>query len=235
METQKKSFNVSAKHAGAFVVLACVLAVVGIVARALDPNNTGGPNVSTPQAPAVQVPPAHAYVASHALSKEQAASALSDYLGQAQRILRHLSMLQDRYVSGLRQAVQWKSQEQSTKKTQSMKEATEEARDVLFAIPVPEDLSDQDADQIEAVQNAVLELAIAILDMDADVAVHTHTGIDREPALTKQIAAVNKARHDFESQAMKTYKYFGFPPKQIDRQTFKIKQSDRPRNPYSRV
>ena len=233
METQKKSFNVSAKHAGAFIVFVCVLAVVGIVARELDPNKTEGPSVSAPQVPAVQGPTALTHGAPHALSKEQAAAALSAYLGQAQLILRHLSMMHDLYVSGLQQAVQWKSQAEFTKKVESMKETTEKARDALYAIPIPEDLSEQDADQFEAVQDAVLELAIAILEMD--VAAYAHTGVYRAPDLSKQIAAVDKARHDLESQAMKTYTYFGFSPKQIDRQTFKIKQSDLSRSPSPKV
>jgi hypothetical protein len=44
-------------------------------------------------------------------------------------------------------------------------------------------------------------------------------------------AALNKARHGFESRAMTAYKYFGFSAKQIDRQAFQIKHPDLARGP----
>ena len=233
METSTKSLNVSAKHAGAFIVFVCVLAAVGIVARELDPNKAEGPSVSAPPVPAVQGPTALAQVAPHVFSREEAAAALSAYVGQAQLILRQLCVLHDIYVAGLQQAVQLKSQDQFTKKTASMKEAAEKARNALFAIPIPEGLSEQDADQFEAVQNAVLELGIAMLEMD--VAAYAHAGIYRAPDLARQIAAVENARHDFESQTVKAYQYFGFSPRQIDRESFKIKQSDLAHSPSLKV
>ena len=224
MEAQIRSSNVNAKHLGAFVVLVCVLTFVGIVARALDENRPGRLSASMLRESLMQRPTVLVNVTSPTLSKMKAAAALSDYLGQVQLILEHLFMLHDIYMSNLQQEIQRKNQDQFRNNAESMRTASEKARDALFAIPIPEDLSEQDTDQFEDVQNAALELAIMILTVDG--VVHAHSDINRARDLTKQIDAVNRVRHDFESQVIRTLMYFGLSPKKINRQTYIVTPSD---------
>jgi len=161
------------------------------------------------------------------LSNKEAAEALSKYIGDAQSKILAMSVVNDIYLSKIKQDMAWGNLNKYQEDAEAMKDAAQKGQQELFNLQYPNNLSDEQSAKFEDVASSISDMAMAFVSMDVDVAVNAHTGMDVNSELEKDIREVKTTGRKFKEKSLTAYKFFGYSPNQIDKSTLTIKTADR--------
>ena len=159
------------------------------------------------------------------LSNKEAAEALSKYIGDAQSKILAMSVVNDIYLSKIKQDMAWGNLDKYREDAEAMKNAAQKGEQEIYDLQYPDNLTDEQRTKFEDIANSISDYAMAFVSMDVDVAVNAHTGIDVNSELKKDIREVKTTGRKFKEKSLTTYKFFGYSPNQIDKDTLTIKTS----------